>query len=161
MEKGKAIIQSAQKLAQIIMIPFVFFVNVFLSTSLSFIARQFFGLINTNELNTAEKKETANFIFWSSMENYNNYFKIAGAENYTLKRVDECNLEHPEIQNKPRLLSSCKIQGFLDSIDSQEFSKRQFWKTGESINRIIHMPYSDHQQSELNKCGVRKRVLNE
>jgi len=29
------------------------------------------------------------------------YVKIADAENYALQCVDECNLEHPKVSNKP------------------------------------------------------------
>ncbi len=40
--------------------------------------------------------------------------KIADAENHTLQCVDKCNLEHPKVPNKPRLLSQGKTQGLFD-----------------------------------------------
>jgi len=41
--------------------------------------------------------------------------KIAGAENHTLKRVDECNLEHTKVQSKPWLLSQGQHKGLFDT----------------------------------------------
>ena len=39
-----------------------------------------------------------------------------------LKHVDECNLEHPKIPSKPRLLSRGEIQGFFD-FDTEKKNK--------------------------------------
>ena len=40
--------------------------------------------------------------------------KIADAENHILQDVDECNLEHPKVPNKPHLLRCGKTQGLFD-----------------------------------------------
>jgi len=41
--------------------------------------------------------------------------------------VDECNLEHPKVPNKPRLLSLGKTQGLFDILDKEieERSKKE------------------------------------
>ena len=42
------------------------------------------------------------------------YVKIADAENHALQCMDECNLGHPEVSNKPCLSRHGEKQRLLD-----------------------------------------------
>ena len=42
------------------------------------------------------------------------YVKIDDAENHALQCMDECNLEHPKVPNKPHTLVCGKTQGLFN-----------------------------------------------
>ncbi len=73
------------------------------------------------------------------------YFKIADAENYTLKCVDECNLEHPKVPNKLHTLVCGKRQGLFDFKEGGRGTRYLFLVS--TLKDIPHLTNKEYNRS--------------